>query len=259
MSVLNTCKKFSIAILCLPLLMLGCNGENVSDCFQKAGDITIEEVVVADFTKITVFPNVALTVKEGATTKVAIETGTFLRNEVTATVKNGRLILKNTNDCNYVRNYGLTKVYVTAPNITEIRSSTGLPITSDGVLNYPSLALLSESFQNPEEDTTDGSFDLELVSQNIAIVSNGMAYFKLKGTTQSFNIIFAAGNSRLEAQELAAENINVSHRGTNDMLLNPRQSLKGSIKATGDVISYNRPPVVAVDEIFKGKLIFREE
>lgn len=258
MSVLNTYKNFSITILCLYLLVLGCNGENVGDCFQKAGDIITDEVAVANFTKITVFPNVALIIKEGTTTKVAIETGEFLRNEVTATVEDGRLVLENTNDCNYVRNYGLTKVYVSAPNITEIRSSTGLPITSDGVLNYPNLTLLSESFQNPEADTTDGSFDLEVAAQNISIVSNGIAYFKLKGTTQGFNITFAAGDSRLEAQELVAENISVNHRGTNDMLLNPQQSLRGSIKATGDVISYNRPAIVAVDEIFKGKLIFRE-
>lgn len=247
-----------IATVFLFMLIFSCNGENVGDCFQNAGEIIREEAVVAEFTKITVFTNVQLVLKDGATTKVEIETGEFLRNEVTAVVTDGRLVLKNTNDCNYVRNYGLTKVYVTAPNITEIRSSTGLPIVSDGVLSFPSLSLLSESFQNPEADTTDGEFNLEVDAENISIVSNGIAYFKLKGTTQNFNVVIAAGDSRVEAQELVANNITINHRGTNDLLLNPKQSLKGSIKATGDVISYSRPPIIEVDELFKGKLTFKD-
>jgi len=248
--------KFSIVLVFL--LLVGCNGENVNDCFQKAGDITREEVIVASFTKITVFPNVQLILKEGVNTKVEIETGEFLRNEVTANVLEGRLILENTNDCNYVRNHGVTKVYVTAPNITEIRSSTGLPIISDGILSYPSITLLSESFNNPEADTTDGEFNLEVASQNISIVSNGIAYFKLKGTTANFNVSIAAGDSRIEAEELVADNVTVSHRGTNDVLVNPQISLRGSVKATGDIVSYNRPTVIDVTELFKGKLIFKD-
>ncbi len=237
--------------------MISCNSENISDCFQNAGEIIREEITVSNFTKITVFENVGLVLKQGDEQKVEIETGEFLRNEVTATVEGDRLILRNENDCNYVRNYGLTKVYITAPNITEIRSSTGLTIESDGVLTYPNLSLLSESFNNPEAETTDGHFNLEVDANNIAITSNGIAYFQLKGRTDSFNVNLAAGDSRVEAENLVAENININHRASNDVLVNPQQILKGTIRGTGDVVSFNRPSEVNVEELYRGRLIFK--
>ena len=126
------------AITLLYCMLSSCNSESAPDCFQNAGELVRDEIVAPDFTKITVFENVSLVLMEGAEQKVEVETGEFLRNEVTAEVEGDRLLLRNTNDCNYVRDYGITTVYVTSPNITEIRSSTGLSISSNGVLNYAS-------------------------------------------------------------------------------------------------------------------------
>ena len=177
---------------------------------------------------------------------------------MTLEVEGDRLLLHDTNDCNYVRDYGVTIVYVTSPNITEIRSSTGLSINSEGTLNYPSLTLISESFLNPESETTDGEFDLELNCQNVNIVVNGITYFKLRGSTMNLDVQVAAGDSRIEAENLLAEVVSINHRGTNDMFINPQQSLTGVIRGTGDVISNNGPPEVDVKELFNGRLIFRE-
>lgn len=247
-----------ISVLTIVLQLVACNSESASDCFQTAGDISRKEVAVANFTKITVFENVSLVLKHGLEVKVEVETGENLRNEVTATVKDGRLLLSDTNDCNYVREYGLTKIYVTSPNIDEIRSSTGLKIESDGVLAFPVLSLISESFNNPESETKDGEFDLELNSDNVSILVNGIAYFKLQGITDVFKIIIAAGDSRIEAQNLTALQVDFDHRGSNDLLVNPQEQLKGEIRGTGNVVSYNSPVLVAVDELYKGKLIFKD-
>ena len=252
-------KRGSI-ILMLGLLfaLLGCNTENAPDCFKNAGELIREEITVTDFTRIIVYENVGLVLKHGTETKVEVETGKFLRDEVTAVVEDGRLILRNENSCNFTREYAITKFYVTAPNISEIRSSTGMDITSDGVLNYSSLSLISESFLEPEADFTSGLFNLEIENNRVNIVSNGLAFFRLKGSTSTFNVSFAAGDSRLDAVDFIAENINVNHRSSNDMLINPQQSLSGEIRATGDVVSFNRPVSVNVEELYKGRLIFKE-
>ena len=240
----------------LLFLFTSCNRENAPDCIQNAGDLVRDEVTVSAFTKITVFDNITLIVKQGAKQKVEIETGEYLRNEVSATVEDSRLLLRNTNDCNFTRKYALTTIYVTVPDLTEIRSSTGFPVTSDGVLSFATLALLSERFNVPEADNTSGEFRLALDCKNLNIVSNGIAYFHLTGKTINFNITVAAGDSRLEAKNLVAQNINFNHRGTNDMLLYPEQSLKGVLRGTGDVISFHKPVEVKVEEQYKGKLIF---
>ncbi len=242
----------------LPLLLWNCNSESAPDCFQNAGTITKETIEVPNFTKITVFENVKLTIKQGEETKVEVETGKYLRNDVSVTVEEGRLLLRDTNSCNFTRKYGLTHVFVTVPNITEIRSSTGLAIKSDGVLSFPNLALISENFNNPEAKFTSGEFILNLDSNKVNIISNGMAYFNLRGKTISFNIMFAAGDSRLDAEKLLVENISVNHRGSNDMRINPQASLKGVLRGTGDVVSFNRPAIVDVEQLYKGRLIFME-
>ncbi len=245
---------FSIIIT----LLLGCNGDNVPDCFQNAGDIVREEVSLPPFAKITVFENIEMIIKEGPVQEVVIETGEFLRPEVTAAVENNRLVVRNTNNCNLFREYGITKIFVTSPNINEIRSSTGWPIRSDGILSYPELQLISESFNNPETETTDGSFDLNLATQNLSLVANGIAYFQLRGSTDQLRATIAAGDSRIEAENLIAEEVVINHRGSNDMLVNPQQILRGVIRGTGDVLSFTRPDSVSVEELYRGRLIFKE-
>lgn len=246
------------AITYLTLFLIACNGENTPDCFQNAGDLVRETVDVDEFTNITVFENINLVIRQGTEQVVEIETGEFLRKEVSAQVEDNRLILRNENGCNFFRDYGLTTIYVTSPNIEQIRSSTGLLISSDGVLNYPNLSLLSESFTEPDAETTDGSFELNVNSENLRITTNGIAYFKLMGNTVNLNIGIAAGDSRIEAENLVAQNISINHRGSNDILVNPQQRISGIIRGTGDVISNNRPPEVDIEELFNGRLIFND-
>jgi hypothetical protein len=251
----NGLKKYALIVL-FACFHLSCNSESAPDCLQNQGELVREEVILPIFDKITVFEKVALVIKEGLEQKVEIETGEFLLNEVSAEVEGDRLVLRNDNGCNLFREYGITTVYVTSPNISEIRSSTGLLISSDGVLSYPRLNLVSESFNNPETETTDGSFELELATQTVSVVVNGIAYFKLAGTTTDFNVTIAAGDSRIEAEELLADNVVVNHRGTNDILANPQVSVRGVIRGLGDVICFNRPDTVEVEEIFNGRLLF---
>ena len=244
-------------IITLFSVLSSCNSESAPDCLQNAGDLVRREVMVTDFTRITVFEKVGLILKQGETQKVEIETGEFLLEEVSVSVEGDRLILRNDNGCNLFRGYGLTKVYITSPNITEIRSSTGQAIESDGVLSYTDLTLFSESFLDPASETTDGSFDLEVNSATVRVVVNGIAYFKLSGNTTNLNLTIAAGDSRIEAEDLTAENLLIDHRGSNDMFINPQESIRGVIRGNGDVISKNRPDINEVEKLYKGRLIFR--
>lgn len=143
-------------------LFLGCDSDSGWDCTQKAGDIVEMEFPVQPFTKILVWERIKLFVKQGEEQKVVVETGENLMSDIEVIVTDGKLEIHNNNSCNLVRDYGLTKVYITSPNITEIRSSTGLPVESIGVLQYPSLTLLSEDQMNDDEYHTDGDFRLDL-------------------------------------------------------------------------------------------------
>ena len=237
------------------LLFPGC-GKNAPDCIQSSGDIVQEELSLPAFENITVFENVRLVLRYGAEQRVVLETGKNLRSDVTAKVEAGTLELRDQNSCNFFRAYGRTTFYVTTPDLQVLRSSTGWPIQSEGTLPFTALSLVSESFNNPETETTDGSFDLELDTDRVSVVANGIAYFKLRGQTQALSITVAAGDSRIEAEGLIAETVQLNHRGSNEILVNPTRRIAGVIQGYGDVLSYNRPQEVEVDETFRGRLIF---
>ncbi|MGB1269776.1 MAG: head GIN domain-containing protein [Flavobacteriaceae bacterium] len=244
-----------IIYICFCVLLFACDSENANDCFQEAGSSISVEVELPTFTKIKVNRDVELILKEGLEQKVILETGENLLNDVELSVVNERLIITEHNTCNFVRDYNITKVYVTSPNITEIISSTQFKISSDGVLNYPDLDVLSEDY-NDTSIIAVGDINLNLNAQNLKVVGNNLTTFKFSGTTENLNITFAAGDGKLKAANLIANNVTIYHRGTNKVIVNPQLELKGTLLSTGDVIAKNQPPIVDVDELYTGRLIF---
>ncbi len=241
--------------LLIVLMLAGC-AENAPECLRASGDRVRETVDVAQFTAITVFDDIELVLTQGSPQRVEIETGANLRPDIYAEVQDGTLRLRNENGCNLFREYGLTTVYVTTPELRTLRSSTGLPIRSQGVLGFEDLQLISESFNDPEAETTDGSFELTLATGRVRITANGIAYFRLSGTTGSLGVNIAAGDSRVEAEALQADRVDLDHRGSNEILVYPLNRISGRIRGYGDVLSYNRPDTVEVEEIYRGRLLF---
>ncbi|MBT0606661.1 head GIN domain-containing protein [Aequorivita echinoideorum] len=238
------------------IVLLGCDSEKGLNCFQTAGDIVQTEMTVATFSKIIVYERTKLFIQQGETQKVTVESGENLMNDIELKVENGVLSIYNNNGCNVVRDYGITKVYVTAPNITEIRSSTGLPIESIGVLRYPSLTLLSEDRMDEDVYHIDGDFILDLDVESLSIVANGLSVFRLKGSAEYASFGLFAGDCRIEAADLQVQSLSIFHRSTSEMFVNPQRAIRGSIVSLGNVISKNRPAVVEVEELYRGRLIF---
>jgi len=243
--------------LVLLLLIFGfaCDSETANNCFQTSGEIIKQEVVVPNFSKILVNRGVELIISDSSEQSIIVETGRNLLNDVEVTVENDILILTDNNTCNFVRNYGITKVYVTSPNITNIRSSSQYAVSSQGILTYPSLRVISENFNAPETFAI-GDFILEINNETLRVVCNGTSFCNISGFTTNLNINFPGGDSRFEGQNLQAQKVTIFNRSSNDMIVNPKEELMGTISNTGNVISFNRPPLVNVEELYRGRLIF---
>jgi hypothetical protein len=235
--------------------LFACDSEDTNDCFQKTGNIIQKEIVVGSFEKILVNRNIELILREAPEISVLIETGENLINDVEVTVVNNQLRLTDNNTCNYVRDYDPTIIYVSAPNIIEIRSSTQFDISSDGVLNYNNLKLYSED-SNYTGTFTIGDFRLQVNTNNLSITANNISSFYISGLTNKLNVGFYSGIGRFEGASLEAQQVTVYHRGSNDMIVNPQQSLEGKLLGTGDLISKNNPPIVEVEQFYTGELIF---
>ena len=246
----------NIFLLLLLILFLSCDSDKINDCFQSSGTIISEEFFVSNFTKVKINRDIELILIEGPIQKVLVETGENLLNDIEAEVINSQLILTNGNTCNFVRDYNVTKVYVTTPNIEEINSSTQFKISSQGVLNFPSIKILSENF-NDSSTIAVGEINLNLNSQEVRIVANNLTSFSFNGFTDVLNINFAAGNGIFDGANMIANKVSVFHRGTNDIRINPQQELSGKLVSTGNLISINQPPIVNVEVLYTGNLIFQ--
>jgi len=248
-------KKLVFLILST-FLLSSCDTEDAPGCFKKAGEIIQDEVAVDVFNEIIVYERVKLFIKQGPVQKVVIETGENLRKDVSVEVINNRLSIRNENSCNLVRDYELTKVYVTIPDLTWLQNSSGSAIESIGTLKLNKLWLRSVNQENDLTIHTDGDFILDLDVENLRITNDNVSNYFLKGKVENFNVFFAAGDSRLDAPELLVQHYEIFHRGTNKMILFPVQSLKGELRSSGNVIAKNRPPIVSIEEFYTGRLIF---
>jgi hypothetical protein len=249
--------KKLILLFTIPALFWACDSENAWDCIQDSGELVQQEYDVDLFKKIQVWERVQLIVQQGNKQTVRVQTGSNLINEVQVVVEDSTLKISDRNSCNLVRDYAITKVFVSSPDIREIRNSSGFTVESIGTLGFNELSLISNDPELLEVYHHDGDFDLDLDVVLLRVQSNGLSRFFLRGRAQYLGIRFDDGDPRLEASDLLVNNVNVYQRSTNKIIINPQLSIKGEIRGLGDIIALNRPPVVEVEEFFRGRLIFQ--
>lgn len=237
------------------IVLISCNKENVSNCLQTAGEIVQQEITVDSFDKILVNKRVELIITDGPVQKVVVETGKNLLPDVEVKVVNKQLILTNNNTCNFFRDYGLTKIHVTSPNINTIRNASEQRVISNGTLTYPLLYLRSSG--EKKKFLATGDWHLTIENEKVIIWGNGVANFYINGSSNNLDIGFTDGDTRFEGKNFIVQNIDVKNVSSNDIIIYPVESLTGSIHSVGDVISYNRPPIVDVEILSNGELIFK--
>ncbi len=242
--------------LILVIAFTACNSDSAWDCVKRSGALVQEQRVVEAFDKIDVRDDIQLIIKQENEPKVIVETGKNLLPKINVEVINGVLTLSNSNTCNLARSYGLTKVYVSASQLSEIRNGSFKTIESDGVLSFDTLLLISENFNIDGSIYTNGDFDMQLQLQELTIVANGLSNFYLSGTAQNAFIGLYSGNSRVEAAQLEVQELAVFHRSTNQMRVFPKQAIRGEIRSLGHVVSVFQPPIVEVETFYTGQLIF---
>lgn len=245
--------KKSIHILILLFIASGCSV--AEDCFKKTGDFVLQTIEVTDFDKIVVEKGVALVIKEGPEYLLQVSTGTNLVEDISVNVVDGTLQISDQSECNLVRDFGQTTVYITTPTLSEIHSFTEKDIVSDGVLTFPMLRLFTLEEQ---EVTGTGDFRLNIQSGQLVVESNTLAGYFIEGEVQELLVNFYSGDGKFVGPNLHANTINVFHRSSNDLILYPIESIEGNIYGNGNIILKNIPPIIQVTEHYTGKLIIEE-
>jgi hypothetical protein len=231
--------------------------EKPSDCVESSGAIVTKEVPVQPFKKIKVYRGIEVVITQGAIYKVEIVAGENFIGNVEVTQNGDQLIFKDEASCNWVRAYGMTKILVTTPTLEEVYSKTDRNISSNGVLTFPSLTFTAfDKDADGEAGAGTGDFILNVDNESLTINNNNVSRFYLSGQTNNGSFNFYFGDGRIEAEQLTIQNLYVYHRGSNDMIVRPIQSLTGTLNSTGNVILKNVPTLVDVAELYQGNVIY---
>ncbi len=250
-SVYNMKQLFYTLLL---LMFFSCDKEDAWGCIQTAGAPVVQVLNVEAFERILVNRDIKLVVKQGHDYKVEIQTGENLLSDIEVVVVDNELQLSDRNSCNYVRDFGLTKMIVTTPALKGIRSSTQYLTSSEGVLNFESLALVSENFNS--DYLSSGDFKLTIDTQSLSVVANNLSSFNISGAVETLTIGFYAGLCEFKGTDLVAQHVKIFQRSSHDITVNPQQSLTVDIRSVGDVIIVQRPPVVELEQYYTGQLLF---
>lgn len=239
------------------LLLLLTNCEKPGDCIKSAGPMASKVFDGLTFSRLMVKKGIGVVLRQGDVTTVEVRTGENLINDIEVKLSGDMLSLEDNTTCNWTRDYGETTVYISVPNLTDIFLKSEKDITSDGVLIFPTLHLISMDPNDGFPGVGTGDFILNLRCDNsLTIDNNDVSRFFLSGTANEMHVNFYESGGILHGEDLVAHTVEVYHRGTNDMIVHPVDKINGDIYNIGNVISVNRPPIVEVTQHYNGRLIF---
>lgn len=249
-----------IVTLCCLILVTSCGISE--DCFKGNGNQITQTFPFEGFSRVKVYDGVGLVVKEGPNYEVKIKTSDNIIDNLEVKLHGNILVIKDNSTCNIARDYGQTTVYVTIPDGTtlpliqelELHCKTEQKIVSEGILHSPILRLFSIGDDGDGAGT--GNFDIKVDNLQLVIESNNVSNFYISGHSEEMLLNFYFGNGRFYGNDLHVENIKVYHRGSNDMFVYPLQKIEGIINATGNVVLENIPPIIDVEEVFRGRVIY---
>jgi hypothetical protein len=250
-------RNLAIRFFCsLLLLQTSCSG--LDDCVKSSGSMATKPIDLQGqtFSTIVVNRGIALVVAQGPNYEVTVKAGQNLVDDIQVSFSNNVLTLKDGTSCNWTREYGQTTVYVTAPDIVEIHSKTELEIRSSGILSYPHLHLFAMDNLDGYNGVGNGDFKLQISAPNLTIENNDLARYYLTGTVTNLAVNFYESGGIFYGQDLLANAIQVYHRGSNDMFVHPVESITGSIYNLGNIYCSPRPPLVNVQEYYRGHIYF---
>lgn len=236
-------------ILALTLLALsGCKKDSFCNCLKKTGDEVSEDREVSSFTSIEMNNNVDVIIKPDTTYKITVTCGKNLVDGIKTEVVNNKLIIRNINKCNWMRDFKNTfTVEVAVKDLTQL--------TNNGSGNlYFSDTLYQPEFQ---VDNWSGTGTLNLLlhcNETRLKLHTGPADINASGYT-AVGYIYTAGNGFCNTRNLVSDYCYVTTKSTGDVNVTAVKELQAEIKYNGDVYYSGSPATIKSVITGNGKLI----
>jgi hypothetical protein len=228
-------------------MFASCEKENMGDCFKSTGKLTVENRTLPAFQKVNLDDRINMTYVFSQEYKVVISAGENLMDEIKTEVKNGELIIRNENRCNWVRSYKKeVNLTLYAPDINAFDFAGSGKVTFQDTLKTASFRL--NLFD------ASGSFDLLFAGNYIELKSHtGPGDITARGSCREL-IAYLNGNGQLNASGLSGDSGLIINQNTGDIQVNLNHQFKAEIRGAGNIY-YLGNPEIRLDKTASGKLI----
>jgi hypothetical protein len=195
---------FILLLVCC-ILFSSCRKENSFDCFKGNGEEVTQVRIPGEFSSVDIYDKMEVTVSRGSEYNVSVTAGKNIIKNITTSVHNGTLNIRNMNTCNFVRGYKKTiRVHVTLPYLKRITNNSVGPVYFTEGFTQDTLVIRAESSGDIH---VKGSFN------EIRSSSHGNGDVYLKGTCNSL-VVYAYGTNFLFADSLSVKNYMFIHSVT---------------------------------------------
>ncbi len=227
---------FGTILITVVSLLQGCNRENAPDCFQSAGDDKSIARDIEPFESIEIFDYIQIELLDTNFTAVEITGPENLLPEVITEVKDGILIIRNDNTCNFTRSYKREiTVRICSPEFKNIQNH--------GTGNLKSINTLNGNVFKIENRDAAGLIELDVDVDTAAVYTHtGVCDVVIKGRAFK-SVLFEQGVGYTDASNLSSDFTYVNNSSLNNIFVNARVYLFGYVKFSGNIYFSGNPTI----------------
>ncbi len=225
-----------VFFLSMMLVMGSCEQYPFCDCFVSGGAVTNEIRKPGSFRIVEIHDNVDVILQEDSACSVEVEAGENLLEGITTVLDGDRLVIGNTNACNWVRDPdNVIRLVVSCPQFSELYYQGYGNVTVADTLHCGEFRL----------DITDGSGTIRLLMHNTTTrinVHEGVVDTHIAGKS-GVNYLYNNGIGPLDALNLDSRITFVTNNSVGNVFLRVQDVLEPRIFYSGNIWYIGNPVI----------------
>ena len=206
------------------------------------GNVVEENRKVGDFEEIIVSRGMNVYISQGDITKVMVKADENLLDAIETRMEGD--VLEVTSNAN-IRTATVKKVFITTPDISSIRTSSGSNVFSETIITSKNLDLSASSGSNLKLEIKTGKVD--------ASVSSG-SNINIEGITDYFYGKASSG-SNLKAENLSSKRSEMKASSGANIWINVKEELQAEASSGGNIFYYGNPESTDIEKSSGGNVI----
>jgi hypothetical protein len=238
-------KRIALIVLSASLVFTQCKKPG---CLESSGASTSIKRTVPAFTQIHLYDNINLILTQADEESVTVEAGKNIQPNISTVVDNGKLTIRNTGSCGWLRNPDeKINVYVTIKTIDWLFYDGSGSITATQAMSTPHLTIFTKEGA--------GDIDLDINANVISAHLEGTSLdVKLRGKIGHLES-FVNSRGTIDFSGLETNSINMMYVSLRDGFINNNGSITVSIHHTGNLYYKGNPTTIKPTYLSSGRLI----